>query len=64
MTRGPAVTVAPSTTRESHSARRLLQLHARAPFRLDLTAWALRRRPQNEIDETGPHLKMSSQRLP
>ena len=23
------------------------------PFRLDLTAWALRRRPQNEVDFTG-----------
>ncbi len=27
-----------------------LRLPARAPFRLDLTVWALRRRPHNEID--------------
>ncbi len=27
-----------------------LRLAARAPFRLDLTVWALRRRPHNEID--------------
>ncbi len=26
------------------------ELTANAPFRLDLTAWALRRRPQNEVD--------------
>ena len=28
----------------------LLELEPRAPFRLDLTTWALRRRPHNAID--------------
>lgn len=32
-------------------ASRRLELPAQAPFRLDLTAWALRRRPQNAIDD-------------
>jgi len=29
---------------------RQLQIHPRGPFRLDLTAWALRRRPHNAVD--------------
>lgn len=35
--------------------RRLLELRPRPPFRLDLTAWALRRRPQNLIDTWDGH---------
>lgn len=37
-------------TRSPHSPRQLLRLNPRPPFRLDLTAWALRRRGQNAID--------------
>lgn len=29
----------------------MLELHPRPPFRLDFTVWALRRRPQNAIDQ-------------
>jgi DNA-3-methyladenine glycosylase II len=36
-------------TRSPRTSRRL-QLYPRAPFRLDLTAWALRRREQNALD--------------
>jgi DNA-3-methyladenine glycosylase II len=31
-------------------ARRTFSMRARAPFRLDLTVWALRRRPDNAVD--------------
>lgn len=37
-------------TRSPHTPRQLLRLYPRPPFRLDLTAWALRRRGQNAID--------------
>ena len=37
-------------TRSPHSPRQLLRLYPRPPFRLDFTAWALRRRRQNAID--------------
>lgn len=37
-------------TRHFPAGRRRFELHPRAPFRLDLTAWALRRRDQNAID--------------
>ena len=37
-------------TRSPHSRRQVLRLNPRPPFRLDLTAWALRRRAQNAID--------------
>jgi DNA-3-methyladenine glycosylase II len=36
--------------RSARASRRLLRLFPRAPFRLDLTAWALRRQERNEID--------------
>jgi DNA-3-methyladenine glycosylase II len=39
-----------TTARSPRTHRRLLELRPRAPFRLDLTAWALRRREQNLID--------------
>jgi DNA-3-methyladenine glycosylase II len=35
--------------RQASSCRRL-EIEPRAPFRLDLTAWALRRRPHNAVD--------------
>jgi DNA-3-methyladenine glycosylase II len=38
----------PVATQPSHGYR--LEIEPVAPFRLDLTAWALRRRPHNEID--------------
>ncbi|MGN6868819.1 MAG: DNA-3-methyladenine glycosylase family protein [Solirubrobacteraceae bacterium] len=36
--------------RSPGNSRRMLRLYPRPPFRLDLTAWALRRREQNAID--------------
>ena len=39
-----------TATRPPDPARRRLQLHPQPPFRLELTAWALRRREQNAID--------------
>jgi hypothetical protein len=33
-----------------HPHASLLEIEPRGPFRLDLTAWALRRRPHNAID--------------
>jgi DNA-3-methyladenine glycosylase II len=39
------------TTRGRPSPASLLQIEPLAPFRLDLTAWALRRRPHNAIDD-------------
>jgi DNA-3-methyladenine glycosylase II len=36
--------------RSSDASRGVLTIHPAAPFRLDLTAWALRRRPGNAID--------------
>lgn len=35
--------------------RTVLELRPRAPFRLDLTVWALRRRPQNAVDTWDGH---------
>jgi DNA-3-methyladenine glycosylase II len=46
----PALTDTSTTTRSSGAERKRLQLHPQPPFRLDLTAWALRRRNQNAID--------------
>jgi DNA-3-methyladenine glycosylase II len=40
----------PSATRSPRTVRRRLELRPLPPFRLDLTAWALRRRAQNTID--------------
>jgi DNA-3-methyladenine glycosylase II len=41
---------------------RQLQIHPRGPFRLDLTAWALRRRPHNAVDrwDTGTYERVVS----
>ena len=44
------MTVARSRSRRSHPARRVFEVRPSPPFRLDLTAWALRRRAQNAID--------------
>jgi DNA-3-methyladenine glycosylase II len=44
------MSVPATSTRRPQSARRVFQLRPPAPFRLDLTAWALRRRSQNAID--------------
>jgi DNA-3-methyladenine glycosylase II len=46
----PALTAMPTATRSPGTARQRIQLHPQPPFRLDLTAWALRRRGQNAID--------------
>ncbi len=40
----------PAAPARSASAGRQLVVEPRAPFRLDLTAWAVRRRPHNAID--------------
>lgn len=40
----------PAATSSQAISRRLLEVRPRSPFRLDLTAWALRRREQNTID--------------
>jgi DNA-3-methyladenine glycosylase II len=40
----------PETSLPTQPAQRVFELMPRAPFRLDLTAWALRRRAQNAID--------------
>jgi DNA-3-methyladenine glycosylase II len=40
----------PTATQSRRTSQRLLRLYPRPPFRLDLTAWALRRREQNMID--------------
>jgi DNA-3-methyladenine glycosylase II len=40
----------PTATGSPGASRQPLRLHPRPPFRLDLTAWALRRREQNTID--------------
>lgn len=50
MNRARRPTVAAAAARDQPESRRLLRLHPRPPFRLDLTAWALRRREQNGID--------------
>jgi DNA-3-methyladenine glycosylase II len=45
------MTATPAAARaRRRPVRRLLELHPRPPFRLDLTVWALRRREQNQID--------------
>ena len=45
----------PSATRSLRTARRRLELRPLPPFRLDLTAWALRRRAQYAIDDWDGH---------
>ncbi len=47
-TRAPTGVRAPARSR--HPSPASLRLYPRPPFRLDLTAWALRRRVQNRID--------------
>lgn len=49
-TRTSAVMATGTRARSPRSQREVLRLYARPPFRLDLTAWALRRREQNAID--------------
>jgi DNA-3-methyladenine glycosylase II len=44
------MTVARSASRPLQLVQRAFELQPRPPFRLDLTAWALRRREQNAID--------------
>ena len=44
------LTAAARVASSPHASRRVLRLYPRPPFRLDLTAWALRRREQNTID--------------
>ncbi len=44
------MTVAHSRCRRSYPTQRVFELRPSSPFRLDLTAWALRRRAQNAID--------------
>jgi DNA-3-methyladenine glycosylase II len=39
-----------SSPQQQASSSFSLVLHPRAPFRLDLTVWALRRRALNEVD--------------
>jgi DNA-3-methyladenine glycosylase II len=43
----------PGCTRAQTSRARQLQIEPRGPFRLDLTAWALRRRSHNAVDRWG-----------
>ena len=45
----------PSATRSPRTVRRRLELRPLPPFRLDLTAWALRRRAQYTIDVWDGH---------
>jgi DNA-3-methyladenine glycosylase II len=46
----------PATADEQQSALRIrFEIEAVAPFRLDLTAWALRRRPRNAVDRWDGH---------
>ena len=40
----------PACVQVATSRDRQLQIDPRGPFRLDLTAWALRRRPHNAVD--------------
>jgi DNA-3-methyladenine glycosylase II len=49
MSPSTAAASSPSHKPEASDEGRL-QIQSRAPFRLDLTAWALRRRPDNSID--------------
>src|SRR5215212_3500339 len=44
--------VVQKAAQRAHESR--LEIEPRAPFRLDLTAWALRRRPHNAIDDWRP----------
>lgn len=44
------MTVTQTASRSPKPAERAFELRPRPPFRLDLTAWALRRRAQNAID--------------
>jgi DNA-3-methyladenine glycosylase II len=44
------VTESPACGQVETSTGRQLQIDPRGPFRLDLTAWALRRRPHNAVD--------------
>jgi DNA-3-methyladenine glycosylase II len=44
------LTVAQTASRPPKPAERAFELRPRPPFRLDLTAWALRRRTQNAVD--------------
>jgi DNA-3-methyladenine glycosylase II len=45
-----SLTVAQTASRPPNPTERAFELRPRPPFRLDLTAWALRRRQQNAID--------------
>jgi DNA-3-methyladenine glycosylase II len=50
---GPGWSFAPNSARSCRSRRRMtigFSLEPKPPFRLDLTAWALRRRPSNAVD--------------
>jgi DNA-3-methyladenine glycosylase II len=52
----------PACVQVETSRDRQLQIGPRGPFRLDLTAWALRRRPHNAVDrwDTGAYERVAS----
>ena len=55
MRRAGAVTLSRTGGLLPQPAQQVLELRPRSPFRLDLTAWALRRRAQNDIDRWDGH---------